>query len=174
MGARPGSVAKYWTELRISPDQLGDGRLHRALGRLHLGRGLAETALDPFGVDERKVESRGHRGGGGIAAGADGPDELGTAVLMDDDDGQAGPDGHDGLGPLGRDRRVAQGPHQRRRDEVDPFDDEAGLLGRAPPRRRPGRDGRRRPGPAASSCRRARCCRRGPARRGWSCRAGRG
>ena len=55
---------------------------------------------------------------------------CGTPTLVDDHDGEAGADGDDRLGPLGGDRRVAQGPHQGGRHEVDTLDDEARLLGR--------------------------------------------
>ena len=58
---------------------------------------------------------------------ADGPDELGSTLLVDGHHGQSGSDRDDRLGLF---RRVlaADGAHQGRRDQVDPLDGQSGPL----------------------------------------------
>ena len=85
---------------------------------LELGVVLADAPLQPFSVVGGNVEGPGYGRSRAVAAGTDGAHELRPALLVDHDDGQAGPDRHDGLGLVGL-VAVADGPDQRGRDQVD-------------------------------------------------------
>jgi hypothetical protein len=110
-------------------DQLQHAGPGDALGRLDMGRLLAEPVLEGLGVDDRDVEGGRDGRRGGVAARTDGPDELGTSVLVDDDHAQPGADRHDGLRLVGI-AVAPDGTDQGGRRQVDAIDGQAGPLDR--------------------------------------------